>query len=188
MQNIYPIKGRAGKQLIFDARSKTWKKKKYGKFYNVGVDTAKTRHFSFMNVEEEGPGFMHFCEGLSQDYFEGLASESRVETKSRGKTKIKWVIKSGVRNEPLDARIYAMAARFSFGNADIGARAESISNKQGEKREIKKEEKKAEEQEEQETSKQTSARKHQEYIQRIQALRNQRPQGWISGRGKKGFG
>lgn len=192
--NIYPIKGKSGKgQLIFQGQAKRWKGKKFGRFYNVGVDTAKDRHFAFINVDQPGPGFMHFPENYPQAYFEGLVSEYKKPIKGQ----MKWVKKRNVPNEALDVRIYSMAARFSFHNVDIGNRAENLVSVK-EKMDKKVEEKKKIEKEKKEEENLTPIQRRQRELLNKHKTENQQPSkgrrnispgsGWISGLGKGGFG
>ena len=80
----------------------------------MGVDSGKEDIVAWLNVENPGPRFCHFPaddkRGYDETYFKGLTSEEKVQRIVKGRMKIQWVKKPGVRNEPFDIRIYAYAA------------------------------------------------------------------------------
>lgn len=75
----------------------------------VGTDTAKGSIFARLRQESPGPGFMHFPATRDQQYFLGLTAERAVTRYRKGFPYREWV-KVRERNEPLDCRVYAMAA------------------------------------------------------------------------------
>lgn len=84
------------------------------RLWKVGTDTAKDEIFSFLKVAEPGPGFCHFPAGLPYDetYFKGLCSEVKKTKFVQGIAKKYWAkVSENARNEPLDLRVYATAAR-----------------------------------------------------------------------------
>jgi phage terminase large subunit GpA-like protein len=75
--------------------------------YTVGTDTAKHLIYARLNGDaDKDPSErkMHFSTALEPSYFDGLVSETYNPRKNR------WEIKKGKRNEPLDTRVYAIAA------------------------------------------------------------------------------
>ena len=82
--------------------------------YTVGVDTAKQTLYSrLLNSEPRTPGYCHFPKRslpYSPEYFEELTAEKLVTKTVHGLPKPVWELPSGKRNEPLDCRVYAMAA------------------------------------------------------------------------------
>lgn len=81
------------------------------KGFFVGTDTAKDSIFSRLKIEEAGPGYCHFPAHYPDEYFKGLTSEAKVKTFHKGKTLIAYKKKTqSARNEPLDLRVYNMAA------------------------------------------------------------------------------
>lgn len=80
--------------------------------YIIGVNAGKEDIIARLKIEKPGPGYCHFPKGRGYDqkYMEGLTSESKLTELVNGRTKIKWVKKKGVANEPLDIRNYAYAA------------------------------------------------------------------------------
>jgi phage terminase large subunit GpA-like protein len=77
----------------------------------VGVDTCKGLIYSRLQVEEFGPGYMHFPHLASVDaeYFKQLTAEKMVTKFVRGFPSKQWV-KTRARNEALDCEVYALAA------------------------------------------------------------------------------
>jgi len=78
--------------------------------FSIGVDTAKELLFAQLKVSEVGPGYAHFPDCREYDYFRGLTSERRITRYYKGRARKEWVKVGTKRNEPLDCRVYAMAA------------------------------------------------------------------------------
>lgn len=108
---IYAVKGVAGpKAMIVESKSK------YGNanFYKVGVDIFKEMLFNQLQITDPSkPGYCHFPEDRSQEYFVQLCqSETRtwnIDKHGKGY----WHFEkrdANTRNEPLDCRVYALAA------------------------------------------------------------------------------
>lgn len=83
------------------------------KLFMVGTDAAKDEIFSFLRVEKEGsPGYCHFPHDREESYFKQLCSEKKITKYVQGVARQTYVkIKEGMRNEALDLRVYATAAR-----------------------------------------------------------------------------
>lgn len=81
----------------------------------IGTDTAKSLIYMRLKIEQAGPGYIHFYEGLTDDYFRGLTAEKKRTKYVRGYPKEEWVLPSGERNEPLDCEVYALAAAMRLG-------------------------------------------------------------------------
>lgn len=83
--------------------------------WNVGTDTAKDEVFAFLRVEQPGPGFCHFPandERYDDAYIRQLCSEKKMSRFKMGREyHIYEKIRAGIRNEALDIRVYATAAR-----------------------------------------------------------------------------
>jgi phage terminase large subunit GpA-like protein len=88
------------------------------KLYMVGSDTAKERIYSMLTILEKGAGYCHFRDTLDDQYFEGLVSEDVELRWKNGKQVRRWV-KNTERNEPLDTRVYALAALHIRGLREI---------------------------------------------------------------------
>ena len=80
----------------------------------VGVDEIKSTLMDRLRLEDAGPGYCHFPRGQGRGYvqswFDGLLSEHHILVRRAGKERMEWVQPTGVRNEPLDCRVYATAA------------------------------------------------------------------------------
>jgi phage terminase large subunit GpA-like protein len=77
----------------------------------VGVTAAKTVIYSRIMLAAPGPGYMHYPKGHGYDarYFRQLTSERRMTRYSHGRPY--YIYEAGNRrNEPLDIRVYALAA------------------------------------------------------------------------------
>lgn len=86
--------------------------------YTIGTDTAKdTIVLSWLNVEEPGPGYIHFPHTVDEEYFKQLTGEVRKTKLSRGVKRIKWE-KIRERQEILDLHVYNYAA-YAILNPDI---------------------------------------------------------------------
>ena len=86
--------------------------------FTLGVTTIKGTLFSRLKVEKHGAGYCHFPldskhnhRGDDAVYFKGLLSERMVVKRVKGRDTITWEPRSaGIRNEPLDTRVYATGA------------------------------------------------------------------------------
>ena len=86
--------------------------------FKLGVTTIKGTLFSRLKIEERGAGYCHFPldaknahRGYDSVYFKGLLSERMVIKRVKGRDTITWEPRSpGIRNEPLDTRVYATGA------------------------------------------------------------------------------
>ena len=86
--------------------------------FTLGVNTIKGTLFSRLKVENHGAGYCHFPldvkhnhRGYDAVYFKGLLSERMVVKRVKGRDTITWEPRSaGIRNEPLDTRVYATGA------------------------------------------------------------------------------
>jgi phage terminase large subunit GpA-like protein len=89
----------------------------------VGTDAAKEAIYSNFKVEEIGPGFCHWPSGYrnekgemvprpeyDQEYFLGITAEELVEVPQPNLAAKRVWKKRRERNEPLDCRVYALAA------------------------------------------------------------------------------
>lgn len=91
-------------------------KKERVRIWMVGTDTAKDEIFSFLRVEDPGTaGCCHFPkddERYGEDFIEQLCSEKKTTRFKMGRSySIYEKVSPNVRNEALDIRVYATAAR-----------------------------------------------------------------------------
>ena len=79
----------------------------------VGTDTAKDEIFSYLRVVEAGsPGYCHFPEDRDESYFKQLCAEKKITKYTMGVARQVYVkVSESARNEALDLRVYATAAR-----------------------------------------------------------------------------
>ena len=120
-RRVFAIKGvgGAGKALVGKPS-----RNNIGKIrlFPVGTDTAKDVLFSWMLIDNPGPGYMHFPNTRSDEYFRQLTAEKLVTRYHKGFARREYV-KTRARNEALDVRVYSMAA-FSILNLNINAMAD----------------------------------------------------------------
>ena len=120
MARCAPTKGMDNQAMVISAprsidRRKDGKSIRGIKLYGVGVGVCKSELYSWlrMDKDESGqapPGYCHFPE-YEQRFFKELTSEQlMLQVDKRGFTKSVWMKTAGVRNEPLDCRVYARAA------------------------------------------------------------------------------
>ena len=112
-KRIYGIKGMGGPGIPLIHKVSTNNQYKV-KVFILGVDSGKEILMTRLNTVDEGPGYCHFPinadRGYNETYIKGINSEQRVVHITDGRPVIKWVKKSGTRNEPLDLRNYSTAA------------------------------------------------------------------------------
>ena len=77
--------------------------------HHIGTVAAKDYIFGCLHLTEPGPGYCHFSESRTRDYFKGLLSEKEKKRMSRGRL-TRFYEQIVERNEPLDIRVYALAA------------------------------------------------------------------------------
>lgn len=94
-----------------------WRGKKVArgiKLWRVGVDAAKDLLLGQLAIEQPGPGYVHFSDELSREFYEQLTAEQRVLARVNGREAYRW-IKRRPRNEQLDTRNYALHAAMGLG-------------------------------------------------------------------------
>jgi len=112
-RRILAVKGQGGPGIPL-IHKLTRKNKENALLVILGVDDGKSQIYSSLRVEEPGPKYCHFPldRGYDRFYFQGLLSEKLVPRKKNGVTRYVWEkISSSARNEALDVRNYALAAR-----------------------------------------------------------------------------
>lgn len=110
---IFGIKGMGGEGIPLVNKVSTNNIEKV-RIFLLGVDSGKEILMTRLSTPDEGPGYCHFPinadRGYDEAYIRGLSSEQRVIHFKDGRPVLRWVKKSGVRNEPLDLRNYSTAA------------------------------------------------------------------------------
>ncbi len=92
----------------------------------VGSDTCKGLIYSRLQVEEYGPGYMHFPKRpeVDEEYFKQLTAEKQITKFVRGFPSKIWM-KTRARNEALDCEAYALAALATL-NANLDQLAQRL--------------------------------------------------------------
>lgn len=77
----------------------------------VGTDTAKSLLHQRYQIEQHGPGYVHWpvSEEFDRNYFEQVTAEERVKRYKNGHPEFVWDAK-GRRNEATDCSVYSLAA------------------------------------------------------------------------------
>jgi phage terminase large subunit GpA-like protein len=129
-RNIFAIVGRgdSGKPSVSKPSRNN---RRHVPLFTLGVSTIKGSLYSRLRIDRPGPGYCHFPiepktnhRGYDSPYFKGLVSERMVVKRVRGKERIEWETRSaGIRNEPLDVRVYATGA-LEILNPDLERRKE----------------------------------------------------------------
>ena len=125
-RGIFASKGinTVGKQIPIMQRKPSINNKRKVQQWMVGITAAKTVLYSRIMLPVPGAGSMHFPKGHGYDarYFHQLTSEKRMTRYSHGRPY--YIYEAGNRrNEPLDIRVYALAAhrRVNFDSVAIKA-------------------------------------------------------------------
>lgn len=116
---VWAIKGVAGQGRL--AWPKVQSKSKKGRFYPVGVDTAKDVLYGRLKkVMEAGPGYLHFDADTTEAWFEQLTSETVVHRIAQGRRVRLWRPRqTGIRQEALDCTVYAWCALQGRGGPEL---------------------------------------------------------------------
>jgi phage terminase large subunit GpA-like protein len=81
--------------------------------WNIGTYAAKDRIISRMKIQKQGPGYMHFPDWATDEYFEQVTSEKKITVRDkRTRTKKSLYVKTHNRNEALDLTVYCHAGLF----------------------------------------------------------------------------
>jgi phage terminase large subunit GpA-like protein len=129
-RNIFAIVGRgdSGKPSVSKPSQNN---RRHVLLFTLGVSTIKGSLYSRLRIDRPGPGYCHFPiepktghRGYDAPYFKGLVSERMIVKRVRGKERIEWEPRyAGIRNEPLDVRVYATGA-LEILNPDLERRKE----------------------------------------------------------------
>lgn len=129
-RRIYPSKGVPGwgKSKGYFTRPKRRTDRFQTLLFAIYPDELKDFVYQCLSIDQSGPGFCHFPDKEIYDsrYFKGLTAENKTTKIVRGRTVLYWDTPSGARNEPLDCRCMALAARHIYGvNLDQRAAQET---------------------------------------------------------------
>ncbi len=109
---VYPVYGSAGKQslLVLPHHNKHYRMV----LYSVNTDAAKDTLFARLKLKEHGARYMHFPAGYGYEaenkYFEGLTAEEVRIKYNKGFAERYYWKDANRRNEPIDLRVYFLAA------------------------------------------------------------------------------
>ncbi|MDJ0594903.1 MAG: phage terminase large subunit family protein [Pleurocapsa sp. MO_226.B13] len=112
----FAIKGQAGDKPLYSKPSvqetnyRGEKVKRGISIYKVGVDVAKETLYARSQIETPGANYINFPNDLDSSWYEGFCSEVQVTKHRNGQPYMVWEKLAGVRNEPLDTAVYALAA------------------------------------------------------------------------------
>lgn len=110
-RRVWPIKGRGGPGIpAWPKRPPRATAAKPTTVFIVGVDQVKAALYARLRIAEPGPGYCHMPGDRDLDWFRGLVAERPINRWHKGVAKVEWLVDKGVRNEPLDCRVYATAA------------------------------------------------------------------------------
>lgn len=114
----YAVKGMGGPMVPIIGRPKKPTRGPKCNVFPVGTNAAKDEVFACLQAVEHGPGYCHFParEPYTDDaHQKQLCSEKAItDTRNGATTRIYKKVAPGVRNEALDVRVYATAARYIF--------------------------------------------------------------------------
>lgn len=111
-RRIFGIKGVPGwgRPIVSaPSRKQSGKNARKVDLFLVGTDEAKLWVMRRLAVQQPGPGFCHFPDDRPPEYFAGLTAEKLVTRYVKGYPQRSWH-QVRERNEPLDCRVYALAA------------------------------------------------------------------------------
>lgn len=111
VRRIFAVKGRYGWGQGYIRRPK--KRNEHGVYlFLTFVDEIKSKIYSALQLTTPGMGYCHFPENPKYDrnHFAALTAERLVQKKSHGRVTLEWELPQGARNEPLDCRVYNLAA------------------------------------------------------------------------------
>lgn len=117
LAKVYAIKGQGGPGRPIWPPKGTVNKAKGVTVFVLGVDQAKDMHYKRLAIKEPGPGYCHFPKRIPYDkaHFEGMTAEKKIAKIDKKGFKVFEWHKDRTRNEPLDVRVYGIAARLSLG-------------------------------------------------------------------------
>jgi phage terminase large subunit GpA-like protein len=111
---VHAIKGASQRERAIDNGNTRvgfkWngRQEKHGPIlWHVGTNLAKDRFHARLTVRTQGPGYVHLCAGMSDEWFKQLAGEQRVMRRMLNATETRWT-KARQRIEVKDCLTYAI--------------------------------------------------------------------------------
>lgn len=120
-QRVFAVKGQGGPgRLVWPKRPGKAKGKNVD-VWLIGVDTIKDVLYGRLKrVISPGPGYLHFDADTTEEWLEQLTSETVVHRMTMGRRIRLWRPRqAGIRQEGLDATVYAYAAMIARGGAEL---------------------------------------------------------------------
>ncbi|MEL6493553.1 MAG: phage terminase large subunit family protein [Cyanobacteria bacterium J06623_7] len=117
----FAIKGVAGDKPLYSrpsAQETNYRGEKVKRgidIYKIGVDLGKEALYSRSQIETPGAKYLNFPNDLEASFYEGFCGEVLVTKHKKGHPYHVWEVLPGVRNEPLDISVYALAAAHMVG-------------------------------------------------------------------------
>ncbi|MEM7756579.1 MAG: phage terminase large subunit family protein [Cyanobacteria bacterium P01_A01_bin.40] len=117
----FAIKGKSGDRPLYSKPSaqetnyRGEKVKRGISIYIIGVDEAKEALYARSQIKTPGANYINFPNDLDNSFYEGFCSEVLVTKHKNGHPYHVWEVLPGVRNEPLDLCVYALAAAYMVG-------------------------------------------------------------------------
>lgn len=111
-RKLFGIKGMPGftRPIVSKPTKSRQQKQRPIDLFPVGVDQAKLVVMRRWAITDGGPGYCHFPSDRETDWFKQITSEKLLTKYIKGYPRREWHLKSGVRNEALDCRVYALSA------------------------------------------------------------------------------
>ncbi len=113
-KGIFAVKGGKTREAPVVPQNPTRNNKLKCPVYVLGTASAKDYIFTCLQIEDHGPNYLHFPEsldcGYDGTYFKGLTAEEKRTKIEKGK-RTTYYHQTRTRNEPIDLRVYALAAR-----------------------------------------------------------------------------
>jgi len=110
-RRVWAIKGRGGPGVPpWPKRPPKPRAASLAPVHMVGVDSLKHGLLSRLRIDDGGGGSCRWPADRDYFWFQGIVAERPVRRWTKGVARIEWVPDPGVRNEPLDCRVYATAA------------------------------------------------------------------------------
>lgn len=111
-RRVWAMKGRGGEgiPIVSAPQRKKTDRRRTVDLFTIGTDEAKATIYSRLRINRAGPKYCHFPEEYPEAFFEGLTSEKCLKIYSKGFPKRVWKKPPGKPNEPLDIRVYSLAA------------------------------------------------------------------------------
>lgn len=110
-RRVWAIKGQGGMGVAVWPKRASLNNKGRIPLFSVGVDACKEAFYARLKVDQPGPGYCHFPHDRDDEWFRQLTAEKMITKYIKGRPHREWIKRAHERNEALDCRVYAIAAR-----------------------------------------------------------------------------